>query len=297
MINTEYIDVSENIVLMRITGTGHNEGNVTCIELDDRLVFVDAGRVAKPIKEFRSKMEERFDKVTSLLLLTHTHGDHYFGIDAFSDVPIITTSKGVESIAENMKTEWSQEGRQKTIEEVKGFFKEQGKPIPEKYKKWQKDLLEAEIHPPTIGVKDEISIESNGGQIHYRSIGGHSECSAYLFCESENILITGDNLVAEHGSNSACMLAGLGADGVDILQSFEGMNVDKLIPGHGPVVNTDYVRTSREWFTNMFEKLRVLKKKGLSKEEAIADSSLPEFFEEKKPGQWENILGFWYDKL
>ena len=297
MPSIENIDVTENIVLMRITGSDFNEGNVVCIALDDRLVFVDAGRVVKQVKEFRSKMEKRFGKKTALLLLTHTHPDHYFGVDAFSDVPIVTTDSGVKAIQEKLEKGWSIEGRREEIDEVMSFFKEKGESIPEQFKNWEKELLETKILRPTIGVKDEISIGSNGVGLHYRAVGGHSDCSAYLFFEPDNVLITGDNLVAEHANNSPCMLAGFDNKGLEVLQIFEEINADKLIPGHGPVVDTDYVRRSREWFMEMFGKLRELKDKGVSAEEAIKDSSLPEFFEDKKPRNWDAILNQWYENV
>ncbi|MFW9868709.1 MAG: MBL fold metallo-hydrolase [Candidatus Thorarchaeota archaeon] len=297
MPSTEYIDVRKNIVLMRITGSGFNEGNVTCIELDDKLVFVDVGRKAEPVKKFRLKMEERFGKETSMVLLTHTHQDHYFGVEAFKDVPIVTTYHGLKAVTDNLRDSWSHEGRLKTIEEVKGFFREKNEPLPERFNGWDKELLATNLFSPTFGVKDEIKLESKDRFLFYRAIGGHSDCSAYLHFEPENILITGDNLVAEHASNSACMLAGFDAMGVEILRRFEDYKASLLIPGHGPIVDTKYVRKSREWFTKMFDHLRALKEKETPVEDVVADSSLPKFFEENKPNQWNNILSFWYEKV
>ncbi|MFW9925970.1 MAG: MBL fold metallo-hydrolase, partial [Candidatus Thorarchaeota archaeon] len=297
MSSTEYIDVRTNIVLMRVTGSGFNEGNVTCIEFDDKLVFIDAGRKAKAVRNFRSKMEERFGKQTSMVLLTHTHQDHYFGIEAFKDVPIITTYPGLKAVADNLGESWSHEGRIKTIEEVKGFFREKNEPLPERFKGWDQELLATKLVSPTFGVKDEIKLESSNGCLFYRTIGGHSECSAYLYYEPENILITGDNLVAEHAGNSACMLAGFDVQGIEILQKFEDYNANILIPGHGPVVDTNYVRKSRKWFIEMFDYLRGLKEKETPVDEVVVDSSLPSFFEENRPNQWNNILSFWYEKV
>jgi hypothetical protein len=75
------------------------------------------------------------------------------------------------------------------------------------------------------------------------------------------------------------------------------MEIETYIPGHGPPVHKDYLKKSRDWFISMFDSLEKLKTNDVAKEEAIKDSSLPEFFEDKKPRQWERILEFWYDAV
>ena len=98
MVDTEIIDVTDDIVLMRVTGSQFNQGNITCIELDNGLAFVDTGQSVDRTAQFRKKMEKRFNKKALFVLLTHTHWDHIFGMDAFNDVPLISSEKGVESI-------------------------------------------------------------------------------------------------------------------------------------------------------------------------------------------------------
>ena len=158
-------------------------------------------------------------------------------------------------------------------------------------------MVKVNVFPPTIGIKEEMMFESNGSLYKYKVIGGHSDCSSILHCETDGILITGDNLVANHAANSSCMLAGFNQAGVEILRKFEKMGVDTFVPGHGPVVNTDYVIRSREWFVSMFRALGDLKSEGATKEEAIKSSKLPEFFEGDTPRQWERILEFWFDRV
>ncbi len=51
------IDVTEDIVMLRTTGSPFNDGNIICINQSDGLVFVDAGRIAETAKEFRKDME------------------------------------------------------------------------------------------------------------------------------------------------------------------------------------------------------------------------------------------------
>ncbi|MFX1370107.1 MAG: MBL fold metallo-hydrolase [Promethearchaeota archaeon] len=293
----EITDVAENLVLMRVTDSSFNQGNVVCIALDEGLVFVDTGQTKARTAKFRSQMEKRFGKSAQFTLLTHTHWDHILGMDAFADVPIITTQQGVASMKKQLEEDLSAEGRKKVIEQSKGFLAERGVEPSEEQNEWFSSLMETKVSVPDIGVKDTISFGTMDRSYHYHLVGGHSECSATVFCESERILITGDNLVVEHAANSPCMLAGFNEAAIDILKSFEQMDVEKYIPGHGPIVENDYLAKSREWFTEMFASLKKLKLKEMKPEDAIADPTLPAFFEEAVPRQWENILTHWYNNV
>ncbi|UCE11249.1 MAG: MBL fold metallo-hydrolase [Candidatus Thorarchaeota archaeon] len=295
--DTEITDVTNDIVLMRVVGTKANHGNVTCISLDDGLVFIDTGKDARATSKFRSKMEARFKKKPIFVLLTHTHWDHIFGMEVFSDVPIISSDAGVEAIRKELDGELSKEGRQKVIKQIRESLKEEGRTPSEAHKQFFDDLTNVTITVPSIGVKGEIEFGSEGRRYKYWSIGGHSDCSSVVFCEKEKVLITGDNLVAEHAANSPCMLAGFKPEAIEILESFEQMDVDTFIPGHGPVVGPEYVVKSTEWFSKMFSFLSDLKSKGVPSEKAVSDPALPEFFENATPRDYEHILEFWYNAV
>ena len=52
----KYIDVSPSVVMAE----NSNGSNLTCIALDDGLIFVDAGLITDIAAEFRTTMEQRF---------------------------------------------------------------------------------------------------------------------------------------------------------------------------------------------------------------------------------------------
>jgi hypothetical protein len=61
-------DVTKDIVTIYPTSLC---GNITCINTDEGLIFVDAGLVVKETTKFRQDMEKRFNKETIYLILTH----------------------------------------------------------------------------------------------------------------------------------------------------------------------------------------------------------------------------------
>jgi hypothetical protein len=56
----EYVDISPSVVMAE----NPNGSNLTCIALDDGLVFVDAGLVTSIAADFRKAMEQRGPRST-----------------------------------------------------------------------------------------------------------------------------------------------------------------------------------------------------------------------------------------
>ena len=102
-------NVTDNIVVMLAPKELEIEENsapttaiVTCIALPDELVFVDTGVFVDVVKEFRAKMEKKFNRKTTRLFLTHDDWDHIFAMEAFKDVTIVATAVAIEDLDYNL---------------------------------------------------------------------------------------------------------------------------------------------------------------------------------------------------
>jgi glyoxylase-like metal-dependent hydrolase (beta-lactamase superfamily II) len=114
-----YTDITKNVVIT--TGSTDSTApiqtvTITCIALPDELIFVDCGVFPKIASQFRSDMEKRFQRNTSHLLLTHTHWDHIFAMEAFEDVTVVTSKVGIQYLKRNLKGAFSKEKREKMAE-------------------------------------------------------------------------------------------------------------------------------------------------------------------------------------
>jgi len=79
--DSDLVEVSPSVVMLQ----NERGSNITCIALDDGLVFVDTGLSTEVAADFRKTMEARFKRPTQALLLTHGHLDHIFAMGAFAD--------------------------------------------------------------------------------------------------------------------------------------------------------------------------------------------------------------------
>ena len=261
--------VTDNIIVASFldrTRSKYNDApqtiNVTCIALPDELVFVDCGVYTKAIAKFREEMEERFQRKTSHLLLTHNHWDHIIAMAAFKDVDIVITKKGIPSLKDAYK----------------GYLSQKERVIrAEKYRTEDAEIAEnietADLFLPNITVKEELIIGSGENKIIFRIVGNHSTDSAIVHIPSEKTLCAGDNLLVCYPQ-----LIFPSFKVVEMYKEWEKMDIDNFIPGHGQTVKKNYVKNVRLYYENLnaFLKEQIAKKMKL--EDILVNPDLPQYF-------------------
>ena len=100
----EPIVVSPSVVM----ALHDNGSNISCVALDEGLVFFDAGLSTRTATAFRREMEARFQRPAVALVLTHAHLDHLFGMAAFDDVPVYAAEAGRPRWEHFVAMEWDE---------------------------------------------------------------------------------------------------------------------------------------------------------------------------------------------
>ncbi len=297
---SEITVVNERITLHRYVGTPYNEGNIACIAMNDGLIFVDAGRLKQNAEKFRKSMEEKYNLPTKLLVLTHTHMDHLFGMAAFEDIPTIMAKQGKDAILDMYKQALhTEQGRQARLDAITEYNRKEGNELPPGWlEEYVPNQIKSEWFQPQILVEDKliISDQRSEHEIEFVVCGGHSPCSAYLYDRTSKTMFTGDNLNSEHADSGPCMLfrAYLG---IDLMKKWLEMDIEKYVPGHGRVVDKKYLKKSLDYFTQLKTVLKDLKDKEIPKTEMYTHPSIPSFYEQKVPNFINRVLEIWYDEL
>ncbi len=291
-------EVTDNIVVANFldkTRSKYNDApqtaTITCISLPDGLVFVDCGVYTKAIAQFREEMEQRFQKKTSHLLLTHSHWDHILAMKAFKDVDVVISKKGITALRRAYKGYLSQKER---IERAISY-KDEDAELAE-------DIENAELFLPTITVKEELRIGSEKHQIIFKVIGNHTSDSAIVHIPSEKTLCTGDNLIATYPQ-----LIRSSHDTIEMYREWEKMDVDHFIAGHGDPVKKEYVRNLRLYYENLVAFLQDQIKQKVGIKRTLDHPDLPKYFAVDYPewsyacrpnANWlENDIKSWYNFL
>ncbi|NHK31096.1 MAG: MBL fold metallo-hydrolase [Asgard group archaeon] len=252
-------NITNNIVVMYApkelelkSNTAPTTAPIVCIALPEELVFVDTGIYVDILREFREKMEEKFSRKTSHLLLTHTDWDHIFAMEVFEDITIVASKKSIESLKYSLEEDYlSEEGRKKW---VKNRY-----PNNEAMRNL---ILNSKIFLPNKSVKDELFIGPKNNALLYKVIGGHTPGSSIIYSLTEKTLCAGDNLLEcypqlQHEFNNP----------IPIFEQLEKFDANHYIPGHGKIVSKDYVQKLKKYFIDLeqFLKDSISKKYSITK--------------------------------
>jgi glyoxylase-like metal-dependent hydrolase (beta-lactamase superfamily II) len=185
-----------------------HENNCNTYVIDGEMtVLIDPGH-SRHLSRVLHQMEE--DGISSekidLVIITHSHPDHFEGLEAFVDKPV--------------KIAMSREEERYLLESGKFLFEMMGQPIP----KFRIDfyLNEGELH-----LREKI--------FHLYQTPGHSPGSLAIYWPERKVLFTGD-LIFYGGIGRTDFLEG---DSKRLMQSIERMShvdTELLLPGHGDIL-------------------------------------------------------------
>jgi cyclase len=259
---------------------GLTGGNVGIILLNQQVVAVDAQYPVSG-KDFRRSIQDVTDKKVSHLLLTHYHGDHVFGSQAFEDCDIVAHKLVKERMERNLKTEWASGNLERLVEEAR-------RERPERA--WLYDGLRI-VLPTTVF--DERYVLTDGDRIEMIHTGGHTAGSSIVYVPEDRALFAGDLLFAK-----TFPWAGDPSTDPDIwIDAFNTMlrlDAEVIIPGHGPVCDKSEVEFQLAFFEAVREEMQRLIAVGASAEEAAKHEGYPDFYESETPERRDDSLKHWY---
>ncbi|MFF2530422.1 MBL fold metallo-hydrolase [Brevibacillus sp. NPDC058079] len=155
-----------------------------------KTLLIDAGNSPAHAALFRQELQRLGVRLPDLLILTHWHWDHTFGMSAW-DLPTIAQAKTAHSLSKLMELEWSDEVMEQLCKEkiinastMANIKKEYG---------MNRDLIR--IVEPDILFDESITIDLGGVTCQVNLVGGdHSEDSCYVYVKEDQTLFLGDAL-------------------------------------------------------------------------------------------------------
>ena len=258
---------------------GKTGGNVGIIVLDDSVIAVDA-QYPGSARDFRASIRSVTEKPVSHLILTHIHGDHIYGSQAFEDCEIVAHRRLKEKMEASLKDEWSPEKLEKMLIDMKVNR-------PERY--WLFNGLKIVL--PTKTFDDNMNLDG----LEIQNLGGHSDCSSVIYVPEDKTLFAGDLIFAGRFP----WAGDLTSHPETWIKSFENMlamDVDSIVPGHGPICGKEEIETQLKWFKEASSIMRNLIREGASLEESVKPVHYPVFYD-SSGGRLERSLSHWYKVL
>ena len=248
------MEISKSVVLAQ-NDWGSNS---VCIALEDELFFIDTGLNTSNARDFRKSMEAKFNCKASTLILTHGHIDHFFGMDAYSDLKVVAAEVGKERFKRIITAEYNTEFVENMAKYFPGF---------------RESVKDAKPFMPTVWVTDKMTFGKND-ELVFEIKGGHSSCSSVIHFIPEKVVITGDLLQVD-------VYPYFGEPDTDIekwvnaLKIWESMDINAVLPGHGRNVNKSYLNNVRIFFEEMLSVVKQLKINNVPLEEVAYHEKIP----------------------
>lgn len=269
-----YQTISPSVVMLH--SQKEHGSNMACFNTDAGLVFFDCTLFTQIAAKFRADMEEKFQKKTLALVLSHGHTDHFFGMGAFTDVPVAASNAAKPMFNYQLGVDFHA-----NVANFKRIFP-----------RFDEALKTAELSMPDIWFNETIGFGSGDQRVEFHHTGGHSAGSCYGFMEKEGIISLGDNLQVDgypyFGDPTGNMTTW-----IETLKSCEGLAIKHCLPGHGRNVDADYLTSTRVYFEDLVASLKQLKSKGVSMQEAVVHSDLPKGYwpsDRDKPVWWDRSV-------
>jgi glyoxylase-like metal-dependent hydrolase (beta-lactamase superfamily II) len=276
----EYVDVAPSVVMAQ----NPSGSNLIAIALDDGLVFVDAGLDTEVATRFRKAMEQRFDRPTKYLILTHGHLDHILAMGAFDDVGVVAAAAEKPLFEKQLAIEFNERTTAAYTQIFPTFAEVIGSARP---------------FAPTVWVENEWAFGSGNSHIFFATTGGHTTGSSYVYYPAERVLITGDLVQVDKHPYFGDPTTDLQV-WIDALKKWYAMDPARICPGHGRVVERCYLQREWEFFENLILTMRQLKIENVPIEEAVNHPNIPTGYWDEdlpEPRWWKHCLALCYRSL
>ncbi|MFD1625965.1 MBL fold metallo-hydrolase [Azospirillum griseum] len=251
---------------------GWGYSNAGLIVDGDRTLLVDTlfdkPLTAEMLASMRSAIPaaKRIDRVVN----THAHPDHTAGNALVADSEIIASlatfedmkrmSEGVDPIQKIM-TNWQNFGEAGAyLHEVMGS---------------RFDIAEREHVLPTRHFDSEMDLTVGDKQVHLKKIGpAHSRGDTLVHVPKDRILFSGDVLFNQ--VHPAIVSVNI-ANWIEACDHVLTLDVDVIVPGHGPIADLNAVRTQRDYLQYFQVEARKRFDAGMPVAEAALDISIDAF--------------------
>ncbi|MGH8227536.1 MAG: MBL fold metallo-hydrolase [Steroidobacteraceae bacterium] len=221
----------------------------------------------------RAMLEEMCRKVPAAaridkLVNTHANPDHVLGNELVAGAEIISGRAAAEDISRmdpagfvRMAQNWQQMG-----DGGEFFHETMGRRF---------DFSGVTIAPPTRTFEHELTLRVGDKEIRLVDLGpAHTRSDTIVHVPSDRTVFTGDILFSEA---SPIMWEGPVQNWVDACEYLLSLDVETIVPGHGPISDKTAVRAQKSYFEYLRAEARRRYEAGLSWEEAAADIALREF--------------------
>lgn len=269
---------------------GLEGGNVSFLATEEGVLVVDSGTTPEEGKRIVEEIAKVTDKLIRFLILTHYHGDHTFGLQAF---PASTVVIAQQNTADNMRRLNEPRLRGMMEKQMPEMIAAQKLKVDTLRKKRAKDLkqeeerlktLESEFAElqalrfvyPGVTFQTKLSVFLGGQEVEVVHLGrAHTDGDSLVHFPGLKVLHAGDLLFAGSYPYIGVEAGADTANWITALKVVSSWDVEKVIPGHGRLTDKPGLLKMAAYLSELREAVKGAIAAGKSLEEAKKMAPLP----------------------
>lgn len=248
---------------------GWGWSNAGLIVDEEESLLVDTLYDLKLTGEMLRKMRAAEPATHSIgtLVNTHANGDHCHGNELVTGANIIASAASAlemgeltpEAMAAIMESTREPGPLSEYFQHCFGQFRFDG----------------IRFTPPTHTFNGELDLKIGDKQVHLLEVGpAHTRGDVLVHSPSDRVVFTGDILFID---STPLMWEGPAANWIKACLLIEEMDVDFIVPGHGPITDKHGVAKVRRYLQYVHDQARIRYDAGMSAFEAAKDIELTEY--------------------
>jgi len=158
-----------------------------------------------------------------------------------------------------------------------------------------RDIDDLQIPAPLITFNRSLTLDMGDATIILEFLGGHSPGTILTYLKEDRAVFTGDNVEALFPAFGEARFNAW----IQALEKMLSMDIDLVVPGHGPVGGKELIERFRAFFQSIHGEVKGFARNGFTPEQMLEQSTVIDFFsmeEMKKEGITRNWLGDQYKR-
>jgi glyoxylase-like metal-dependent hydrolase (beta-lactamase superfamily II) len=263
--------VADGVHAAVVTMEGGALGNAAIVDLGDATLVFDTCLTLAAARELRRAAEELTGRPPAYLVNSHFHADHVAGNQVFAPEAVVIAT---ERTRELMRTDEFAAGAAAAVPRIE-------RQLPETEDESRRSFLLENLHAyraylaetaerrlvlPTVTFERRLRIHGSDRSVELICHGGgHTSSDSFLHLPEDRVALMGDLLMV---GRHAAFPHGDPVEWRRILTEVLELDLDRVVPGHGPVGTLDDVDVIRRYLEMVESGAGALARGELAREEA-----------------------------
>lgn len=278
--------VSDSVWVARpVPGDNVAVSNAAFVVMPDRVLLFDTLSSSELVLELLGHIRGVTKLPVAMIAISHWHPDHAGGLDYFTREPrtLIATREtvaGIHARRSDLVTNLEKRTRDLRRSLARAVDSEEAAGIESRLREMRMEIEHIRTLPPLrldVEVTERTELTPGGRTYLIQHPGpGHTEGDLMIYVAADKVLLAGDLLAVGTLPNLA---DGYSGPWLERLREIGEMDVEKIVPGHGPVGTKEDVKALQKYLETLRGMVKPIAVEGGSSRDLVQKLRVPAPFD------------------